>query len=197
MKKLLTLTLALMALTIFVSCGEDDAPFGDNELVIGEEVMPLVGGYYYDNTYDLTNGLPRRTEGDVTTHVRRYMYLNDAATNNNAYIGIEFYSKGETFKNGTFTVKSYDDEVNADTESFVIIWAEANTEVYSFYGFDGMSGKITISSELEEVNPNNMTLKFNLEGVAYVPGVVSRQEGPSEEVEVVIKGQFKGDVALD
>ena len=197
MKKLFTLTFALAALTVFVSCGEDDAPFGENELVIGEEVIPLFGNYYYDSDRDLTNGLDFRTEGaSVTTHVRRYITFTDDIADDNAYVRVELYSKGTTFKNGTFTVKSYNDQVNADTESFAIITVEFYGEEYNFYGFESTSGTVTISSNVEEVDMNDMTLKFNLAGVAEVP-VSARQNGPSEEVNVNVKGQFRGEIQVD
>ena len=194
MKKLLTLTLALAALTIFISCG-DDQPFGENELVIGEEVMPLIGSYYWDSQYDLTNGFDRRTEVEVThTHVRRRVVFYDSESNYDAYFSVEFYSKGETFKNGKFTVKTYSDDVDANTESFVIINCDTYNEGYSFAGFDGKSGTISISSDVDEVNPNSMTIKFNFIATTSVPVSV---RGQLAENEIEITGQFKGDIILD
>jgi hypothetical protein len=203
MKRLMFMMLALGSLAVFVGCSGDESAFGDNELVIDGTTVVLEPGWYNEYPVDLTNGFLLRTDGEViaepevNTHYLREIRFYDQTgeTEPDNYVEVLLYSKGgESFAPGSFDVMPYySADVNGDTPNFAFIESEPyNVELYGYTYFEGVSGKITIKDDGE-----TMTLTFSIDGTAYLPVTITREDGiPSEEIDVKARGQFKGSIGV-
>lgn len=185
MKKLFVLFMALGAMSLFVACGEDEA-FGENEIVVDGAVVPIEGGFYNDYQTNLSTGWPLRSEGSNYTHTLRSIILYDNIVDqNNMYVFVDLYAANpEDFETGTFTVMTFDDEVDANTGNVALISGNFNPEVYEAVPFRGVSGKITFKGE-----PSEATMTFSVQAES---SELNRVDGSTDAI--TVKGQFKGEL---
>ena len=146
MKKLLSIALGLLALSILVGCGGDDEP--GNELVFDGETYALMNGYI------VHWGSPRRVDGASGYHTE--LFLTDGELVFDEFdvvsdcdgcdleLNFDLFSDGSSFAGGDYTLWDYCNggDLNGG-------WIEIQSSDVDAAGF---SGNINVSGNTVTVN---------------------------------------------
>lgn len=189
MKKLVMISLSIVAMAGFVGCGGDD-PAQKNELNIGGDKTELVNAYFVD-----WSGTPRRTDGLVSGYyVEAFITDGELEFDGDGYatgcsgctrsLQFDLYVDGSEFEVGSFNVWDVCDGQGDLNGAFIDIVDSSDSDMASSF-----SGTLKISGE-----EPNFTVSLNAQFSDWDNCSDNEGDGcdgcPLVDVRAFFKGEF-------